>query len=341
MIARSIRIVLAVSAVVLLTAAYYRAQSVSIMTDTAKTFLASLTPEQRAAAMFPFDSDERMNWFYTPVPRKGLPLREMGPGQKKLATALLSAGLSQRGMIKASTIMSLEDVLNLLEMGAGQRRDPDGYFFSIFGEPSENGVWGFRVDGHHVSQNFTIVNGKVIGAPSFFGANPAEVKQGPRKGLRALGREEDLARALIHALTPAQQQMAIMEKIAPRDILTTNSRKAALEGQPSGIAVSALSSKQKEMLQELLDEYCYNMPDALAQAREDQIRKAGSRLWFAWSGGLEPRDPHYYRIQSPTFLIEYDDTQDDTNHIHSVWRDFTGDFGGDLLAEHYRTSHKQ
>src|SRR5436305_3046780 len=120
MIARSIRIVLAVSAVVLLTAAYYRAQSVSIMTDAAKTFLASLTPEQRAAAMFPFDSDERMNWFYTPVPRKGLPLREMGPGQKKLATALLSAGLSQRGMIKTSTIMSLEDVLNLLEMGAGQ-----------------------------------------------------------------------------------------------------------------------------------------------------------------------------------------------------------------------------
>ncbi len=181
----------------------------------------------------------------------------------------------------------------------------------------------------------------MVGAPSFFGSNPAEVKQGPRKGLRVLGREEDLASALVHSLTPAQRNTAIVEKAAPHDILTTNSRKAALSGQPTGIAVSALTAKQKEMFQELLDEYCYNMPDVLAQAREDQIRKAGNRLWFAWAGGIEPRDPHYYRIQSPTFLVEYDDTQDDTNHIHSVWRDFTGDFGGDILAEHYRTSHKE
>jgi hypothetical protein len=340
MIDRKFRLLMAAVAVVLLTAAYYRTQSVSIMTDTARTFLASLTPEQRQVVTFPFDSDERMTWYYTPVPRKGLPLRDMGPGQKKLAIALLSAGLSQRGMIKATTIMSLDDVLNLMEMGAGPRRDPDGYFFSIFGEPSETGTWGFRIDGHHLSQNFTIAAGRVIGAPSFFGANPAEVKQGPRKGLRVLGREEDLASALVHALTPAQQAIAIVEKTAPRDILTTNSRKAALNGQASGIAVSALNAKQKEMLQELLDEYCYNMPDPLAQAREDQIKKAGNRLWFAWSGGIEPRDPHYYRIQSATFLVEYDDTQDDTNHIHSVWRDFTGDFGGDILAEHYRASHK-
>jgi hypothetical protein len=341
MIDRKLRLAMAVLAVVLLTAAYYRAQSVSIMTDAAKTFLASLTAEQRKAVMFSFDTDERTTWYYTPVPRKGLPLRDMGPGQKKLAVALLSAGLSQRGMIKAATIMSLEDVLNLLEMGAGQRRDPDGYFFSIFGEPSETGTWGYRIDGHHLSQNFTVAGGRVIGAPSFFGANPAEVKQGPRKGLRVLAREEDLASALVHALTPAQQSTAIVDKTALADILTTNSRKAALNGQPSGIAISALNAKQKEMLQELLDEYCYNMPDTLAQAREEQIRKAGNRLWFAWSGGIEPRDPHYYRIQSPTFLVEYDDTQDDTNHIHSVWRDFNGDFGADLLAEHYRTSHKQ
>jgi hypothetical protein len=341
MINRKTHLLMAAAAVLLLTAAYYRTQSISIMTDAAKTFLASLTPDQRERVKFAFDADERMNWFYTPVPRKGLPLREMGPGQKKLALALLSAGLSQRGMIKATTIMSLEDVLNLLEIGAGPRRDPDGYFFSIFGEPSETGVWGFRIDGHHISQNFTISEGKVIGAPSFFGSNPAEVRQGPRKGLRVLGREEDLASALVHSLTPAQRNTAIVDKTAPHDILTTNSRKAALNGQPSGIAVSALTAKQKEMFQELLDEYCYNMPDTLAQAREDQIKKAGNRLWFAWSGGIEPKDPHYYRIQSPTFLVEYDDTQDDTNHIHSVWRDFTGDFGGDILAEHYRTSHKE
>lgn len=338
---RFIHLLMAAAAVAsLVAAAYYRSQSVAIITDAARTFLASLTAEQRAQAMFDIKDDERMNWFYTPVPRKGLPMRDMGTGQRKLALALLSAGLSQRGMIKATSIMSLEDVLILQEIGGSQwRRDPDGYFFSIFGEPSEAGVWGFRVEGHHVSQNFTIVDGKVVDSPSFFGTNPAEVKSGPRKGMRVLAREEDLARALLHALTPQQQSVAILNKTAPPDLLTENSRKAALKGQPGGIQVSALNAKQKELLHELLDEYCYNVPDTLAEAREEQIRKAGNRLWFAWMGGTERGQPHYYRIQTPGFLIEYDNTQDDTNHIHSVWRDWSGDFGADLLAEHYKTSH--
>jgi hypothetical protein len=321
-------------------AAYYRSQSVTIMTDAAKTLLASLTEEQKAQILFDVKDEERMNWFYTPVPRRGLPMRDMGAGQRKLALALLAAGLSQRGMIKATSIMSLEEVLILQEIGGSRwRRDPDGYFFSIFGQPSETGIWGFRVEGHHVSQNFTFVDGKVIDSPSFFGTNPAEVKSGPRKGMRVLSREEDLARTLLHALTPAQQNVAILNKKAPSDLLTENSRKAALDGQPSGIQISALNAKQKELLQELLDEYCYNVPDTLAQAREEQIKKAGNRLWFAWMGGAERGEPHYYRVQTPTFLIEYDNTQDDTNHIHSVWRDWTGDWGADLLAEHYKTSH--
>jgi Protein of unknown function (DUF3500) len=338
---RFLHLLMATAAVAsLVAAAYYRSQSVTIITDAARTFLASLTVEQRAQAMFDIKDDERMNWFYTPVPRKGLPMRDMGAGQRKLALALLSAGLSQRGMIKATSIMSLEDVLILQEIGGSQwRRDPDGYFFSIFGQPSESGVWGLRVEGHHVSQNFTIVDGKVVDSPSFFGTNPAEVKSGPRKGMRVLAREEDLARTLLHALTPQQQSAAILNRTAPPDLLTENSRKAAIEGQPSGIQISALNAKQKEMLQELLDEYCYNVPDTLAQAREEQIRKAGNRLWFAWMGGTERGQPHYYRVQTPGFLIEYDNTQDDTNHIHSVWRDWNGDFGADLLAEHYKTSH--
>ena len=330
----------AVAVASVMAAAYYRLQSVTIMTDAAKTLLASLTAEQKTQIMFDLKDEERMNWFYTPVPRRGLPMRDMGAGQRKLALALLAAGLSQRGMIKATSIMSLEDVLILQEIGGSRwRRDPDGYFFSIFGQPSETGVWGFRVEGHHVSQNFTFVNGKVIDSPSFFGTNPAEVKSGPRKGMRVLSREEDLARTLLHALTPAQQSVAILNKKAPSDLLTENSRKAALDGQPSGIQISALNAKQKEMLQELLDEYCYNVPDTLAQTREDQIKKAGNRLWFAWMGGTERGEPHYYRVQTPSFLIEYDNTQDDTNHIHSVWRDWTGDWGADLLAEHYKTSH--
>ena len=324
---------------VLLTSAYYRVQSAPVMTNAATAFLNSLTPEQAAKAKFQLNDEERMNWFYTPVPRKGLPLKEMTAAQQKLAFALLAAGLSQRGYIKATSIMSLEDVLRAMENGKGPTRDPDLYFFSIFGDPSENGTWGYRVEGHHVSQNFTVVNGKVIGAPSFFGANPAEVREGPRKGLRVLAHEEDLARELIKALSPDQRNTAIVDKTAYKDILTTNSRQAALKGQANGLQASKMNGKQRELLQNVLDEYCYNVPDQLAQAREEQIKKAGNNLYFAWAGGIERGEPHYYRIQSPTFLVEYDDTQNGANHIHSVWRDFNGDFGRDLLKEHYQTSH--
>jgi len=325
--------------IVLLTSAYYRVHSASIMSDAARAFLNSLTPEQRAKAEFQFDDSERMNWFYTPVPRKGLPIKEMTPSQQKLAFALLSAGLSQRGYIKAVSIMSLEEVLRILEHGTGPVRDPDLYFFSIFGEPSETGTWGYRVEGHHVSQNFTVVKGRVIGTPSFFGANPAEVREGPRKGLRVLAREEDLARDLLQSLDPSQMNTALVDKTAYKEILTTNSRQAALKGQPSGLPAASMTTAQKQKLQTLLDEYAQNAPEALAQDREEEIKKAGDRLYFAWAGGVNPGDPHYYRIQAPEFLIEYDDTQDNANHIHSVWRDFNGDFGRDLLKEHYQASH--
>jgi uncharacterized protein DUF3500 len=324
----------------LLTSAYSRFQSASVMTDSAKAFLASLTVEQRAQATFPMQEDERFNWHYIPKERKGLPLRDMTSTQKQLAHALLAAGLSQRGYIKASTIMSLDDILRVMENGKGPRRDPEGYFFTVFGEPSETGTWGYRIEGHHISQNFTIANGKVQDAPSFFGSNPAEVLDGPRKGLRILAREDDLGRDLIQSLTPEQKKTAIVSKEAPKDILTEASRKAALKGQPSGLEASKLNAHQRELLQNLLDEYVNNVPEQVAQARQDQIKKAGNNLYFAWAGGEQYRDPHYYRIQAPAFLVEFDDTQDNANHIHSVWRDFENDFGLDLLKEHYQSSHR-
>jgi hypothetical protein len=218
-------------------------------------------------------------------------------------------------------------------------RDPEKYYVSIFGEPTEQGTWGYRFEGHHISLNFTVMNGKIASSPSFFGANPAEVKEGPRAGLRALANEEDLGRKMIKSLTDAQRAIAIVDKVAYKDIITFDSRKAALNGAPNGLPFSKLTSAQKEIMTELVTEYASNFPEQIASARLEQYRKSQSNLFFAWSGGIEKNDAHYYRIQTPAFLIEYDDTQNNANHIHSVWRDYNGDFGQDLLAQHYQASH--
>jgi hypothetical protein len=319
----------------------HHVHAASRMTECANRFLASLDANQRGKTTFPFDSDERLNWHFIPKERKGLPLREMTPYQKHLASALLAAGLSQTGYIKAVTIMSLEDVLKIMEDDSGEHRNPEKYYFSVFGTPSDGGTWGYRVEGHHFSQNYTVVNGNVIDGPSFFGANPAEVRQGPRKGLRTLAGEDDLGIELIHALDEQQHKVAIVDPTAYKDILTAASRKAALQGQPSGLAASKMNANQFDALMALMEEYARNVPDELAEGRVTQINKAGKDIHFAWSGGINRGDPHYYRVQTASFLIELDDTQDDANHIHSVWRDFTGDFGSDLLHQHYQTSHQE
>ena len=322
----------------LLTSAYYRTDSASVLSDAAGNFLNSLTAEQRARAVLPFEGDERENWHYVPRDRQGLPLRDMTPAQKHLAAALLSAGFSQQGYMKAVTIMSLEEVLRVLENDSGERRNPEKYYFSIFGAPAPKGAWGYRIEGHHLSHNYTVVDGRVAGAPSFFGANPAEVRDGPRKGLRALAAEEDLGRALLASLDPARKKVALVDQKAPADILTAASRKAALDGQPSGLSAVRMTPQQFEKLLAVVAEYAGNVPGTLAAAREEQVRKAGRNLWFAWAGEEGRGRPHYYRVQGPTFLIEYDNTQNNANHIHSVWREFEGDFGRDLLADHYKAS---
>jgi hypothetical protein len=319
----------------------HRVHEAALMTECANRFLAALDVDQRGKAMFSFDADERMNWHFIPRERKGLPLREMTAYQKHLASALLAAGLSQTGYIKAVTIMSLEDVLKLVENDSGEHRNPEKYYFSVFGAPSDHGTWGYRVEGHHLSQNYTVVNGQVIDGPSFFGANPAEVRQGPRKGLRTLPGEDDLGSELIHTLDEQQQKVAIVDPTAYRDILTAASRKAALQGQPSGVSASNMSARQFDVLMALMEEYAHNVPDDLAEGRMEQINKAGRNIYFAWSGGVNRGDLHYYRVHAPSFLIELDNTQDNANHIHSVWRDFAGDFGEDLLQQHYQASHQK
>lgn len=334
------RVAMIAAALMLLTSAYYRTHAPDVMSQAANAFLASLTPDQKAKATFQFQDEERFNFHFIPRERKGLAIREMTPPQQALAHALLAAGLSQRGFIKATQIMSLEDVLRIMENDSGERRNPEKYYFSVFGQPGADNTWGYRVEGHHLSQNFTVVRGMVSDTPSFFGTNPAEVRQGPRQGLRVLAAEEDLGRDLLSSLDDGQKKVAIVSATAYKDILTAAERNAALTGQPTGLPASKLNAKQFEKLMALLAEYANNVPEQMAQARMEEVKKAGKNLNFAWAGVAERGGPHYYRVQAPTFLIEYDNTQNDANHVHSVWREFKGDFGVDLLGEHYKTSHR-
>jgi len=337
------RLLLVLCAMGLLTAAYERINTPALMSDAAKAYLNSLSPEQRMKTQFPFDDAERLNWRFIPVEdRKGVPLREMNSAQKHLAEALLSAALSNQGIIKAHTIMSLDQVLKEKESKQAKQifeRDPEKDYVTIFGEPSETGTWGFRFEGHHVATNFTMMNGKIASSPNFFGANPAEVREGPRTGLRALKREEDIARDLMNTLTADQRKVAIANPVAPREITTSNVRKVMIEGAPAGIKYSALTTAQKEIMDALVAEYATNFPPMIADFRMDQFRKNQGETYFAWMGGIAKGEGHYYLLRTPAFIIEYDNTQDGNNHIHSVWRDFNGDFGQDLLGGHYTIAH--
>jgi len=336
-----LRLLLAGLSMVLLASAYSRLNSAAVMSEAAKQFLNSLDAEQRAKATFPFSSDERTYWHFVPFDRKGLPLKEMRPEQQHLAQALLAAGLSQSGYMKAVSIMSMEEILRVIEAGKGTNvRDPQRYFVSIFGEPSETGTWGYRVEGHHMATNFTIVNGKVIGSPNMYGTNPAIVKDGPRKGLRVLAREEDLARDLLNALTADQKKIAIVTKTAYKDVLTGQDRKAMLTNQPAGLSAAKMTAAQRDLLHKIVEEYAMNMNEQVGQARMDLAKKAGNNLSFVWAGVEQRGGPHYYRVQSPAFVLEYDNTQNDANHVHAVWRDFNGDFGADLLGMHLQNDHK-
>ncbi|HEY7686115.1 MAG TPA: DUF3500 domain-containing protein, partial [Gemmatimonadales bacterium] len=214
-------------------------------------------------------------------------------------------------------------------------RDPERYFFSIFGTPSTESTWGWRVEGHHMSLHFTVVNGTLVaGAPTFFGSNPAEVREGPKKGTRVLALVEDAARALLESLDSTQRATAIINATAPNDIVTAANVKIDPLA-PVGITASALTASQRALLKQLVDVYAGYVADDIAADRLARIEKAGwDNVAFAWAGALERGQKHYYRVQGPTFLIEYDNTQTDANHIHSVWRDFNGDFGADLLREH-------
>ena len=306
------------------------------MARAANNFLAALNAEQQKKVTYEFKDDERVNWHFVPRARKGLPLKEMAPEQRALAHALLSSGLGQRGYVETVTIISLEQILKEIEGGRGPARDAEMYFFTVFGKPGPKETWGWRVEGHHVSLNFTIVKGRAAaGAPSFLGTNPGVVREGPRKGLRVLAGEEDLGRQLAQSLDDDQKKTAVLPGEAPKEIITGNSRKAMLDN-PGGLSVAKLDERQKRVFMSLLDLYANRLRPEMAEHDLRKIMEAGiEKVTFAWAGEMEPGKPHYYRLHGPTFLVEYDNTQNNANHIHTVWRDLQNDFGDDALRRHY------
>ncbi len=333
---------LLLSCIALFAASVARAHEVPAeMTAAANSFLGALNADQKKQATYPLTDAERENWNFVPVARQGLPLKKMTPEQGALGIALLRTGLSHTGLAKAQAIMQLELFLKEAEKAnPKQVRDPVNYFVTIFGEPAADKSWGWRFEGHHMSFNFTVVDGKhVFFAPGFMGTNPAEVRSGPRKGERVLGGDEDMGIALVNSLDPAQRKTAIIAEKALAEIVTTN-KKRVEPLSPAGIAAPQLTPAQREKLVALVKHHLARWRPELAAENFAKISAAGlDNLTFAWAGGLDRSQQTYYRIQGPTFLIEFDNAQGNGNHVHSTFRDFKGDFGHDLLAEHYARDH--
>ena len=311
------------------------------MAVAALALLQTMTPEQRKQATYPFADNERVNWDFVPHARKGLMLKQMQPNQQKLAWALLKTGLSDEGYSKATQISDLENVLRVVENRptTDNYRDPEGYYVTIFGEVGGKDPWGWRFEGHHLSAQFSSLTGKVMSlTPMFMGSNPGQVRiDVPQKGRQVLREETELAFKLLHNLTEAQLTQAILAKKAFGNILTGNSRRASLD-KMDGLPYADMTASQQRQFLDLLKLYVGRYRITLAKQQMDRIEKAGlNQLRFAWAGDTTSNNSvgYYYRIHGPMLLIEYDNTQNNANHVHTVVRDLTNDFGDDLLREHY------
>lgn len=325
-------------------------QTAGRMASAAKDFLASLGDMQRNVAQLPFGDNRRYVWDYRPLemsPRSGLRLINMSEDQKRKALALLDIGLSTRGADTVRKIMDLEVPLLLTEKIEGRVtpfvRHPEQYTVCIFGDPSARLPWAWHIGGHHVGLHFTVIDGdRVASVPLFFGANPAEVRHGPTKGQRTLPQEEDLARAFVRGLSPDQRRIAIVNDTAYPDILTDRYPVTNAFAPPEGLAWSAMTGDDRGKLTELVRHYVERVNGELSGPYwQRKIEAELEATTFAWTGSVEPGQGHYYVIKAPTWLIEYDNTQNGANHIHSVLRDITGDWGDDMIAAHYAESHRE
>ena len=311
------------------------------MAKAASVFLQTLSAKQKAKIQFGFNEEERYNWNYIPRSRKGLTLNEMNDQQIKAAFGLLRTALSDTGFNKTNSIIQLENVLREVESRSSHDtyRDPGNYSVSIFGNPATDAIWGWRLEGHHIAFNFSSRDNRLVsGTPGFLGSNPAVVLSGSEKGKYILKDEAGLGFALLHSLNKEQKNKAIVSNEAPGEILTAASRHAMIN-DPKGILYNELNSSQQQIFMQLLSIYIHRYTRSFAEVMMKEIEEAGlNDLRFAWAGDQQPGigHPHYYRIQGPAIIIEYDNIQNNANHIHTVIRDLKNDFGGDELLKHYK-----
>ena len=309
------------------------------MVDVTNAFVSSLSFQQRNNGIYAFDDEERFNWHFIPRDRKGVPFRSMNESQRNAAQNLLKTFFSAKGYQRAEAVRSLESVLAEIEVNGRFDRDPELYFLTVFGTPGLDNNWALRYEGHHLAYNWTFVSGiGIASSPQFFGSNPAEVRAGNKAGTRVLAAEEDLGRDLVNSLSLDQRQGTILDIEVPGDIFTAAEREIGpLEN--AGISYQDLDSRQRRMLIALIDELASMQPEVIADERMGAIRSEElDEINFVWIGGTEKGNPHYFRVQGASFLIEYDNTQNDANHVHLVWRDFAGDFGRDLIRVHYQAA---
>jgi hypothetical protein len=306
------------------------------MRASAQALIAGFDDRRRGKLVLAFTDALRTDWHYTPRSRPGLSFADLDVKQREAVHTLLKTALSEIGHRKVVNIIELELVLREMEFAMALMRDPEKYSIVFFGQPSADAAWGWRFEGHHLSLSFSLRGDRAVATtPSFFGANPAEVKKGPKKGLRVLAAEEDEARRLLALLDEKQRTTAIIDPRSYGDIVTRNTDKAEpLDNR--GLEAGAMTEAQRTQLRKLIEVYAANFEPALMQARLARVNDADfGATRFAWAGPTERGKPHYYRVQGAKFLIEYDASQGDGNHIHTVWRDFDGDFGRDLLREHH------
>ena len=312
----------------------------------ANNFIGLLTEEQKSGTLFPFDNEERYNFHFVPFVRKGITFNEMNAQQTDAGLALLRACLSDNGYKKATEIVAMEAVLKEIEnrKPEDKYRDPGNYHFSIFGIPSNKTIWGWRFEGHHISYNFSFDKKLIVsGTPGFMGSNPAVVQSGPQKGKNILKDETEEGFQVLNSLDQQQLSKAIIDTAAYKDILTFDKRSADINSK-LGLKYTDMNQSQQALLLNLIKVYVNRYTHLFAESMLKDIQAAGlDNILFAWAGKTENQvgKPTYYRVQGPTFIIEYDNTQNNANHIHSVIRDLKNDFGGDVLLNHYKQDHKQ